>query len=340
LTEQSGFPKYTSSARQGELGVNIVNRTVFDEFRWLFRRIPQEHDFGIDGQIDVVTDGFVTGQMLACQIKCGKSFFRESNRWGYVYRGETKHFNYLSNYPVPVIIVICDPDTRDAFWVHFEGEKARVTDAGWVITIPYDNKLATSKSGLLALLPEVTDKLATLDEFWALHGVFPHFSNIVLSIDVADVKAMDVSFPRCFFDNLRATKELAYGCQGKVEIGFSGYDDDPRKLFEIDEVREYVARLDATLPELLFFVRTDDAAMTLRLFVFCLMAVSWASDPSKQPRKAILDLRYLDAFLEWHFRGLGEIGNWLGLSEDEIKTISDAAVKALACVPEPGANKS
>jgi hypothetical protein len=33
--------------------------------------------------------------MLACQIKCGKSFFKESNRWGYVYRGETKHFNYL-----------------------------------------------------------------------------------------------------------------------------------------------------------------------------------------------------------------------------------------------------
>jgi hypothetical protein len=323
-----GFPRYTPTAQMGERGVRIISRIADEEFGWIFKRNHQEHDLGIDGQIDVVTDGYATGQALACQIKCGKSFFEEKNRWGYLYRGEKKHFNYLANYPVPVIIVICDPDTREAYWVRFEAETARVTEAGWVLTIPYTNKLASSKAELLALLPEVTDRLTVLDEYWAVHGMLPDFAVIIVNIEIEDVRGMDTSFPRGFFDNLRATKELAYGCQGKIEILFWGYDDDPRELFEIDEVRQYVALLDAVLPELFFFARADDDAMTLRLFLDCLMAVGWASDPSKQPRYVEFDLSHFDGFMERHFLGLNEMAEWIGLSEEELKTISDAAVKA------------
>lgn len=325
----SGFPRYTAAAQKGELGVKIVGQIIDEEFGWIFKRNHQEHDLGIDGQIEVVTGGFATGQMLACQIKCGQSFFKETNRWGYIYRGELKHFNYLANYPVPVIITICDPDTKEAYWVCFEAGTARVTEGGWVLTIPYANKLASSKAELLAFLPAVTDKLGELDEYWAVHGMLPDFGVIIVNIEIDDVRAMDTSFPRVFFDNLRATKELAYGCQGKIEILFWGYEDDPRELFEIDEVRQYVGRLDAVLPELFFFARADDDAVTLRLFMHCLMAVGWASDPAKQPRYVDFDLTHLDRFLERHFLGLNEIAEWIGLSEEELKAISDSAVKAL-----------
>ena len=72
----NGFPRFTHSAKQGEQGVSLVARITSDSFGWLFKRNHQEHDFGIDGQIEVVTGtGAVTGQMLAVQIKCGKSFF-------------------------------------------------------------------------------------------------------------------------------------------------------------------------------------------------------------------------------------------------------------------------
>ena len=88
-----GFPQFTPNARKGERGVDVVSRVVHEQFKWLFKRNHQEHDFGIDGQLEVVTDeGAVTGQMLAVQIKYGKSFFDERNKWGYVYRGELKHF--------------------------------------------------------------------------------------------------------------------------------------------------------------------------------------------------------------------------------------------------------
>ncbi len=37
---------------------------------------------------------------------------------------------------------------------------------------------------------------------------------------------------------------------GKVAITFSGYQEDPREVFEIPEIRAYWRRLDAELPEL------------------------------------------------------------------------------------------
>ena len=50
-----------------------------DALGWLFQRNHQEHDFGIDAQIELVTaDGYLTGQLLAVQIKYGKSFFQEN----------------------------------------------------------------------------------------------------------------------------------------------------------------------------------------------------------------------------------------------------------------------
>ena len=127
-----GFPKLTRSAKHGELGVNLVSTIVSDTFGWLFKNNHQEHDFGIDGQIELVTEhGNVTGQMLAVQIKCGESFFKEQNKWGYVYRGELKHFNYLSNYPVPVVILICHPESKECYWARFQPDQSQITESAW-----------------------------------------------------------------------------------------------------------------------------------------------------------------------------------------------------------------
>src|SRR5687767_1864862 len=117
-----GYPQRTKSAHLGELGVSLVSRVVHEEFGWLFRRNHQENDFGIDAYIEVVTsNGSVTGQMLAVQIKCGASYFAETNRWGFVY--QTKHFNYLANCPIPVLLILCHPETNECYWVKFAPEE-------------------------------------------------------------------------------------------------------------------------------------------------------------------------------------------------------------------------
>lgn len=276
-----GFPKFAHSAKQGERGINLVSRVVSDNFGWLFKRNHQEFDFGIAAQIEVVTDsGAVTGQMVAVQIKFGKSFFEEKNQWGYVYRGECKHFNYFSNYPIPVLIVICHPDSGDCYWVHFQPEQTQITEAGWKITVPLENKLQSSKDAIQALLPPFADSLSELEAYWAVNELMVDSSYIHFIIDNHDVIEMDVSRPRAFFDRLRATKELAHQCQGKVEISFFGYESDPRELFEIPEVRRYIAVLDQALPELFFFVRTEKPTFTFTTFVLCQTKVSWQGERS------------------------------------------------------------
>ncbi|WP_227118911.1 DUF4365 domain-containing protein [Erwinia amylovora] len=123
-----GYPKYKKSAHLAEVGVNIVSSLINESFGWIFKRNHQETDFGIDGYIEVVREnGSVTGKMLAVQIKCGSSFFLEENRWGYVYRGEKKHFNYLSNCPIPVLILLCDPVSKDVLWEVFDLKKTERT---------------------------------------------------------------------------------------------------------------------------------------------------------------------------------------------------------------------
>lgn len=334
----TGFPQLRNSAKLGELGVSIVSTMVTEQFGWLFKRNHQEHDFGVDGQIELVTDaGRVTGQMLACQIKCGKSFFSESNRWGYVYRGETKHFNYLANYPLPVIIILCDPETRDGCWTVFSPEDAQITDAGWKLTIPFDNKLSTSKAAWEALVPEAADHLADLQRYWELNNLLMNFQYIVFMIDRQAVETMDLSLVLHFMKRLTSSKEFALHCQGKIEIGIDGYNDDPRELFEIDEVRRYLGELDRNFDELFFFVRSEEPAATLRMFVSCLMGMNWIGKKSTpgNPQPVLIDFRKAPDFIPRHFDGLNLICEWLGLSEAENERISKAVIRILGLERKP-----
>jgi hypothetical protein len=324
-----GFPQYGPSAKQGNRGVMIVSRIVDGNFGWLFKRNHEEHDFGIDRQIEIVTDeGAVTGQMLACQIKCGKSFFCEKNRWGYVFRGKTKHLNYLANYPLPVIIVICDPETNEGYWVLFQTGDAEVTGSGWKLTSPFDNKLSASKAKLLAMLPGVTDHLSELTEYWHIHRMLFSFETFLFIIERDEVEAGDVSRVCEFWARLLSKRELALHCQGKVELSFSGYDDDARALFEVEEVREYMALLDRALPELFFFIRTEVPAATLKLFMFSLFWVGWEdqrSTPDK-PGKVIVDFSKSGPFLTAHFASLNRVSKWVELPDSEVLRISKAVM--------------
>lgn len=339
----TGFPRYSPSAKIGELGVQIVNRIVSDTFGWLFKRNHQEHDFGIDGQIELVTDeSAVTGQMLGVQIKCGKSFLKERNKWGFIYRGELKHFNYLVNYPLPVVICVCDPDTHECYWVRFRAEDTDVTDKGWKITVPFENALRNAKQELLDLVGPVRDGLAELEGYWQMNRLIVETSVIYYVLDTFDVRAKEVAKPRAFFDRMLATRQIASECQGKVEIMFSGYDDDPRELFEISEVRAYVAVLDAMLPDLLFFARIEKPTHTLSTFALCQIDVKWIKDdPTRGGKKQVLyDVRQMGNFLDRHTPYLNELAEWIGMPIEEQERVYFGIVRCLGLPVGPNEGKT
>lgn len=334
---KSDFPAYKQTAKLGERGVSIVSRVISDSFGWLFKRNHQEHDFGIDGQVELVTElGAVTGQMFAVQIKCGKSFLEEKNKWGYIYRGEAKHFNYLANYPIPVVICLCDPESSQCCWVLFKPELTQATGEGWKMTIPFENVLSISKNQLLSIVPPVLDAAAELQSYWELNDTLLAEPRIIIyPLDEHDINNQELTLPREFFNRLRLTKELAHACQGRVELVFFGYDDDPRELYEIPEVRDYVALLDHVLADLFFFVNTEIPAFTLLTFALCQTNIDWVDGQSTKAemKKICFDPRSVADFVERHFPGLNELTDWLDMPVEENKRISFAIFRCLGINP-------
>jgi len=333
----NGFPTYTNAAQKGESGVNLVAQIVNDQFGWVFKRNHQEYDFGIDGQIEVVTSSSsVTGQMAAVQIKNGVSFFKEKNKWGYVYRGERKHFNYLSNYPLPVFIIICNPETNECLWVHFLADQTSGTENGWKITIPFENDFRKSKPKLLSILPESKDNLSALETYWALNNLLTDSGHILFVVTPEEIVSGDTSRVRQFFDRLSASKELAHNCMNKVELSFYGYDFDRRELFEIEEVRRYISQLNDALPELLFFIKTENPGHTLRLFVACLCGGTIVGPRATQigtQHKVEFDTKLIRRFLDGKWPGLNAMTHWLDMTEEENKKITYAVFRCLGFNP-------
>jgi hypothetical protein len=313
-------------------GINLVTVVVQEHFGWLFRRVHQEEDFGIDGYLDVIRpDGTVTGQMLAAQIKYGESYFLQEDKWGFIYRGESKHFNYLANCPAPVLIVICDPGSKNCYWEHFVPSRTRLTESGWKLTIPRKNILATSETALEKLLPPARDHLSEIEEESAFMRLISKTTYINFVIARDEVRRKDVSRPRAFIDRLKGSRVLAYRALGTVEFSFDGYDHDERQLYAIAEVRRYVRRLVAALPELFFFARTTQPAHALRLFAMCLTTVEHPDGRSTRSvtHQVVFEPRPVGEFMMRMFPGLNQMTEWLEISEEENKQISAAVTRCL-----------
>ena len=136
------LPKYNEESKTAERGVAIVKEIIENQLNWLFRKVPLEEDFGIDGYIDILQDGkFVTGKSIGVQIKTGNSYFLKNTNSGWLFYGDNKHLNYYLNNNNPIIIVIVNPDTKKCFWGEVDVNNIIKTEASWKIQINRTNEL-------------------------------------------------------------------------------------------------------------------------------------------------------------------------------------------------------
>lgn len=68
-----------SSVRQGQLGVNVVERLVLG-FGWRWQQLDAANDDGVDGLIFVEENGSPNGQILYVQVKCHRSRLDKQGR--------------------------------------------------------------------------------------------------------------------------------------------------------------------------------------------------------------------------------------------------------------------
>lgn len=88
---------------------------------------------------------------------------------------------------------------------------------------------------------------------------------VIVVCDSAAITAGDISGVWSALKSLSGDRSSAMSAEGAVTLVFHGYDDDPRELEAIPEVREWFAKLFETWPYWSFFASRIDQTVPLVL---------------------------------------------------------------------------
>jgi hypothetical protein len=136
-----GFPRQNKRQEIGRKGESHFASFITEKLGWVYRPVHQESDFGIDGYVDVLIDGNVTGKCFAVQIKCGDSYTSKRSAGGIKYEGKNKHLNYYLNLNTPIVFIVFTGKCDTGYWVEFDIEKTTNTTNGWWIEIEKSNEI-------------------------------------------------------------------------------------------------------------------------------------------------------------------------------------------------------
>ena len=139
---------------------------------------------------------------------------------------------------------------------------------------------------------------------------------LLVSVSREDVESHDISWTLDILSGLLADAATVENFQGRVNVSFAGFDDDPREIYEIPEIRRFCSELDKKFPYWLYFLSTDDSS--LKMMVFCLCKIE-----KKGPGLVMLDNIDLGRFLYTHFPPFNELFAKYSLNEHTNRTISD-----------------
>ena len=179
------LPKVGATDFQGREGVLIVGLKL-NKLGLIFRETPN-FDVGIDGQIEYVINNVAIGKVVAVQIKSGKSYMKDKGEH-FAYYPEEKHKSYWESFPLPVILMLHDPETDNVYF----------TDARYYLSIPKRERcysyIPVLKSSILN--NENKDILfnfvgAAEDEFFDMPQLLEFIVN---------KKNANAAFPLSFFD--------------------------------------------------------------------------------------------------------------------------------------------
>jgi hypothetical protein len=133
-------------------GVNYVAKMV-NRMNFIWRETLLE-DTGIDGQIEIVVDGSVTGELLGVQVKSGRSYFERRGPSMILYTPSKNDLAYWKAYSLPVILVLhqnCDGED-EAYFVRIRQEETEGYDL-LIRTLDRFDESAASKLAAIASRP-------------------------------------------------------------------------------------------------------------------------------------------------------------------------------------------
>lgn len=105
-----------------------------------------------------------------------------------------------------------------------------------------------------------------------------------------------------FLISINSDKESALKFRNKCHLFISGYDEDPRELFEIEEVRDFVSHLDKMFPYWFFYLVIDRKNRSLHLLLTCCCRVVRHEDGNIE-----VNIDDFQKFLAMHYKNMNEV---------------------------------
>jgi hypothetical protein len=145
--------------------------------------------------------------------------------------------------------------------------------------------------------------------------VSSNYGLLNFQIDRRDIEACDISPYVSWIDDFLGTRESFAKCMGRVEFSVDGYNDDPRELWEIQEVRDFLTKLDSARPY--WAVLQSPHGIWLQCLVVCLVTI----EKSDKGTELMHPAEVADLAARW-YEALNEISNRYSLSDSLNKELS------------------
>jgi hypothetical protein len=175
--------KAQESDRTERIGVGIA-MSAFESQGFAFRE-QSESDYGIDAHSELIDSEQPTGRLFAMQLKSGPSYLSETCPDGYVFRTDKKHVEYWQNHSLPVLICLCDIDSKTIYWQVVNPNTATSTGKGYKFIVPASQQIDAASVAVLRdfLSPVVaTDRYTLFKTDDTSHGAAKRYSfDVVLN---------------------------------------------------------------------------------------------------------------------------------------------------------------
>lgn len=261
------FPQRGVGQWKGAKGETFFQFFVNDFLGCIYHPIDQKNDFGIDGYIELVNEGHVTGKLIGIQLKYGDSYFRHRTVGGFKFIGENKHLNYYMNNEAPIFIILIDDLFEKMHWVLFNIAKTlQAQGENWWIEVPIINDLRINfKKAMFDTVSPILDFEEQIKKNWFIDKIIEKSNLRVIAIPKEEIIQGKFDFVINFIERLSKNKEILLNTHSSLDIYFPEYDKDEREIFQISEIMKWLkGSIDFGVPWF-YFLDIYDKSVGLKL---------------------------------------------------------------------------
>ena len=145
---------------------------------------------------------------------------------------------------------------------------------------------------------------------------------VALVISRREVERADLASVLSRLKIFLATREDAWRYRGQMTLVVDGYNDDPRELVDIPEVRSLLSRLEAEWPYWAFFFNQADDS--IKLLLSCVAGARYLGRGAVE-----MDADLVAAAMARAFGGMNAVFERFNFPEDELEPMSRGFVEVL-----------